>query len=114
MLWYIRKQRAKLFNVLKLQKEKNLFVYKAGDILLIHLPLDKTKYRFKKRRQNFDELAVFKHYLNGNVMCELIKKIVTGGFKLTLVPIFYTRFVCHGIEDLPLEFRNKFHFILQK
>jgi hypothetical protein len=97
--WFIRQQKAKLLEVLKITKH----TYKPGNILLIHRPVNKTSDLFRKRRRNFDELATFIQYVHGNVQVELKTK------KVEILPIYYTKFVCDTKNDLPTDYRYLFN-----
>jgi hypothetical protein len=96
--WYIREQQLRLFDSLKLQ-QKSFQRYQPGDVLLIHRPLGKTTELFRKRRRNFDELALFEEYDHGNVKVRLWKTQ-----RYAIIPIYYTKFICHGV-DLPARYR---------
>jgi hypothetical protein len=69
--WYIRTQQLKLFDALL--QQQSLRKFKPGDIVLVHRPLGKTPESFRKRRKNFDELATFIRYVEGNVEVKLFK-----------------------------------------
>jgi predicted membrane-bound dolichyl-phosphate-mannose-protein mannosyltransferase len=95
--WYIRQQDSKLIDVLKKQNNASLHKYKKGNVLLIHLPNEKTNQRFQKRRRNFDQLAIFVQYVNGNCQVELVK----NNNKTEIIPIYYTQFLCDSLYTLP-------------
>jgi hypothetical protein len=118
--WYIRTQQLKLYDTLLQQQDLHKFEF--GDIVLIHRPLGKTDEAFKKRRRNFDELATFIRYVDGNVEVKLFKlnerdedveqqqeeeiqqsqpgekkkkKIVKKKDKsIIILPIYYIKFIC--------------------
>jgi hypothetical protein len=97
--WFIRQQKARLLEVLKITK----FTYKPGNILLIHRSVNKTSDLFRKRRRNFDELATFIQYVHGNVQVELKSK------EVVILPIYYTKFVCDSKDDLPIDYKYLFN-----
>jgi hypothetical protein len=57
--WYIRRQQLELYKIQKLQL-RDFGRYEKGNILMIHVPREKTEERFKKRRRNFDEMGILK------------------------------------------------------
>jgi hypothetical protein len=89
--WYIRQQQARLLNTLKIQRL--IPRYKHNNVLLVHLPLDKTPNRFKKRRRNFDEVGQFLEYANGNCVVQLSDKSVVT------VPIYYTQYMAENSDQ---------------
>jgi hypothetical protein len=95
--WYIRKEQNKLLKIVRRQRDAGFHGYVPGNVLLIHKPTEKTRERFKKRRRNFDEFAIFKRYYNGNVVVETVNN---HGVEIVL-PIFFTRLVYDNIQDLP-------------
>jgi hypothetical protein len=93
--WYIRTQQMKLYDVLQRQ-QKSFRRYNDGDLLIVYRPLGKTDEVFKKRRRNFQELALFEKYDHGNVVVRLLTSDgLTGPNEITL-PLYYTKFVCDG------------------
>jgi hypothetical protein len=103
--WYIRNQTLELRRVITTQKNNNLLNYQRGNILQIHIPVEKTPLLFKKRIRNFDNLAEFIDYHHGNVRVRLLDR--TAYIEL---PIFYTKYVCRSINDLPDSYRSVFNF----
>ncbi len=69
---YIRQMKLVLRRIQDKQRMKGLLSYKPGNIIMIHLDFGKTEKRFEKQRRNFNELAVFVKYENGNVVCKLM------------------------------------------
>jgi hypothetical protein len=109
-LWYIRKQMRELVAVVKRQRQ--VFQgYEKGNVLLIHIPLNKTNIVFQKRRLNFDELAIFYDYNHGNVRIELLNAnlIKRLGAKLITIPIYYTRFLAHSLDELHPTYKKYFN-----
>ncbi|GHU24983.1 hypothetical protein FACS189472_18090 [Alphaproteobacteria bacterium] len=83
--------------------------YQPGNILLVHIPFEKTRQMFKKRRRNFDTLATFIGYEGGNVICELLKPVqLRAGkgpaTKNIVLPIFYTKIIATNIDEIPPEY----------
>ncbi|KAA6375762.1 MAG: hypothetical protein EZS28_028712 [Streblomastix strix] len=70
---YIRQQQSQLFEIKKQQKKQGLMSFSPGNILLNHLDYSKTGHQFVKQRRNFNELAEFIRYSNGNVVAKLLK-----------------------------------------
>ncbi|KAA6393583.1 MAG: hypothetical protein EZS28_010889 [Streblomastix strix] len=63
----IRKNDKKLREVKLDQKDQGFTRYKPGNIQMIHVDYLRTKHRYMKQRRNFNELAKFIKYDNGNV-----------------------------------------------
>jgi hypothetical protein len=90
---FIRDKLLKLDDRLGKQEDAGYFNYKPGDILLVYIPRWKV---FEKRRRNFNCLAKFIRYVNGNVECEMIAKediYSVGNNKIITIPIYFTKFV---------------------
>jgi hypothetical protein len=100
--WYIRRQQLELYKIQKLQLQE-LGSYKVGNILMIHVPKEKTGERFEKRRRNFDELGIFVRYVHGNVMVTRMKNK-----NVIVLPIFYTKFLADSLKDLSKEYVDFF------
>jgi hypothetical protein len=62
--------------------------------LIVYRPLGKTDEVFKKRRRNFQELAMFESYDHGNVVARLLASDGSTGTKEITLPLYYTKFVC--------------------
>jgi hypothetical protein len=124
---FIRKNKQLLDVVIQQQKKAGLFDYKTGNILLVHLDLSRTPLMFQKVRRTFNNLAEFVKYDHGNVRVKIInaddfdKQTVgeinknfdprsqTFNIKKTVVlPIYYTKYVCDSIGNLPAVYRNYF------
>jgi hypothetical protein len=108
------------------QIEAGLYSYKEGNIIMVHLDLSRTNYKFMKTRRRFNVLAIFKEYFHGNVVCKIWK----SGFdreerenvereedksfdrtiknKLITVPIYFTKFVAENPQNVPKEFLDYF------
>jgi hypothetical protein len=89
---YIRYQQSKLNFKLEDQREHHMLDYEEGDILLVHVPKDKTPLRFEKSRRTFANLAKFIKYSHGNVICELLGKTKLTNSRIEL-PVYNTRLV---------------------
>lgn len=100
---YIRKMDSLLKQVLTLQKKKGLHYYRNGNILMIHIDNAKTSKKFEKQRRNFNEMAEFIKYKNGNVVCKLLKS------KESIeIPIMYTKYVSDDIDSIPETYKEYF------
>jgi hypothetical protein len=83
------------------------FIYRPGNILLVHVDMIKTNIpRATKRRATFNRLAEFIGYEHGNVCCKVLEKQITEGISLfwkrpIIIPIYYTKYVCATLADLP-------------
>ncbi|KAA6367693.1 MAG: hypothetical protein EZS28_036780, partial [Streblomastix strix] len=65
--YFIRKNDKKLREVKQDQQDQGFTKYKPGNILMIHVDYLRTMHRYMKQRRNFNELAKFIKYDNGNV-----------------------------------------------
>jgi hypothetical protein len=74
--------------------------YQPGNILMIHIPWEKTSGMFKKQRRNFSELAEFLGYDGGNADVKLLKQIPQLGKQRLVIPVFYTKLVAKDMDDL--------------
>ncbi|KAA6394934.1 MAG: hypothetical protein EZS28_009540 [Streblomastix strix] len=99
---FIRQSQNKLYEIKQQQQKLGLLSFVPGNILMIHLDYSKTGHQFKKQRRNFNELAEFQRYSNGNVVAKLLKpysdvniielpvqycKLVASSSQWTIVPI---------------------------
>ncbi|KAA6356807.1 MAG: hypothetical protein EZS28_047666, partial [Streblomastix strix] len=64
---FIRQKQAQLEQVMIRQQHENLLNFKSGNILMIHADYARLPIRFQKQRRQFNELATFISYKNGNV-----------------------------------------------
>jgi hypothetical protein len=101
---FIRKKQQELREVKGLQEDEGLFDYKEGNVLLIYLDLRKTKFRFRKKRGVFNEIAEFIRYSDGNVVCRLLDPF--DDIKVVELPIQFTQFVADNLDDLPDEYKK--------
>jgi hypothetical protein len=107
--WYIRKQTRKLQEIIIAQRR--FMGYRRGNVLLVHLPLKKTNLGFKKRRRNFDELALFYDYHHGNARVELLNQQLGRELRgrLVTLPVYYTRFLAESEDELPHAYKIYFN-----
>jgi hypothetical protein len=105
---YIDYQKQNLGIIIDKQQKANLFNYDEGDILLAHIDLSKTPYRFDKRRRIFNELVEFVEYKNGNVICHPLDR-ATYGPRAIEIPIFYTKYLCDSRRNIPRDYRKVFY-----
>jgi hypothetical protein len=104
---YIRWCEYKLKEAEDKQLKSGLLTYEIGNILLVHLPLEKTTFSMsQKRRRNFDELAIFRGYKNGNAICELLNPY--PNLQVVVLPIYYTKIIANDINDYRRKFGNQF------
>ena len=133
---YIRMMTNKLQSINRQQEYKGLLNYKTGNIILIHLDKGKTKKLFEKQRRVFNDIAEFKCYRNGNVVCrilkpysELIKYVNDNTYHkhefvrepskdkyaipkdYITVPIAYTKYVCKDYDSIPTDYRTYFNLV---
>ena len=101
---YIRYQQSKLKMVLLNQKLNGLHEFKNGNILLIHLDRSKTMHKMEKRRRNFDELAVFIKYINGNVQCKLLNPY--PDINTIEIPIYFCKKIAENINSIPNHYKS--------
>jgi hypothetical protein len=73
--YFIREQLYRLEEIKKLQAEEGFFLYKPGNVLLVHIDNSKTSKRFAKKRRVFSRLVVFIDYEHGNVVCKILTNI---------------------------------------
>lgn len=100
---YIRKMDSLLKQVLTLQKKKGLHSYRKCNIIMIHIDYSKTNKKFEKQRRNFNELAEFIEYKNGNVVCKSLKSK-----EIIEIPIMYTKYVSDDIDSIPKTYKEYF------
>jgi hypothetical protein len=98
--WYIQKQFEKLSKI----DHSPFMDYQLNDYLLVHVPYKLINY---KRRRNFNELALFNQYINGNVEVMLLKP---PKYDLIVLPIYYTKKICSRYQDLPKVIKDYFNF----
>ncbi|KAA6394595.1 MAG: hypothetical protein EZS28_009878 [Streblomastix strix] len=65
---FMRQKQAQLEYVMIRQQQENLLNFKSGNILMIHADFSRLPIRFQKQRRQFNELATFINYKNGNVV----------------------------------------------
>ena len=86
---YIRAKTEELNDMKKKQRAKGDHGYRHGDRLMVHSYYSKTNERFVKRRKQFDRLARFIQYQNGNCLIKLDQPIENK--QLVEVPIYFTK-----------------------
>jgi hypothetical protein len=104
---YIRYQTERSNEIVKQQEESGLLDYKPGNVLMVHIPKDKTPAKFDKRRRNFSDLAVFINYRHGNVVCELMDHLL---FKNPIIelPIYFTKYLSEDMYSIPANYKEAF------
>lgn len=133
---YIRMMESKLLTIKKQQSFKGLLNYKTGNIILVHLDKGKTIKSFEKKRRVFNDIAEFKCYMKGNVICrllkpysELIKYVNDNNYHKSefvmeqnkdahvmpkhyiTVPIVYTKYVSNDYESIPDDYKRYFDLV---
>jgi hypothetical protein len=104
---YIRYQQERLKEIKRKEDEAGLLSYKPGNILLVYIPKEKTQIKFDKRRRNFSDLATFVGYKNGNVVCELMDKLLFKNPVIEL-PIYYTKYLSEDEYTIPTDYKEVF------
>jgi hypothetical protein len=104
---YIRFQTERSNEIVKQQEESGLLDYKHGNVLMVHIPKDKTPAKFDKKRRNFSDLAIFISYRHGNVVCELMDHLL---FKNPIIelPIYFTKYLSEDIYSIPADYKETF------
>jgi hypothetical protein len=104
--YFIREQLYRLEEIKKLQAEEGFFLYKPGNVLLVHIDNSKTRRKFTKKRRVFSRLGVFLDYENGNVICKILTNTEEEFNKPITIPIFYTKFISTSIDKIPPEYQS--------
>jgi hypothetical protein len=108
--YFIREQLERLKEVKALQRDAGFFDYRPGNVLLIHIDKSKTSKKFDKKRRVFNEVAIFREYQNGNVLCDRLQRTQQGGVqrnpKPALLPIYFTRRVAESLPTLPRQYQQ--------
>jgi hypothetical protein len=78
--------------------------YEPGDFLMVHLPLEKTNYKFQRPRRNFEELAKSITYKSPNARVELLhpypwESPKMHGFSRAIIPIYYTKLLAKTLYE---------------
>jgi hypothetical protein len=103
-MFFVGLNEKKLDDIKAKQTFDNMQNFKVGNILLIHIPFEKTKKMFDKQRRNFSALTTFVRYEGGNAVVTLLKPI--DKLKSTLVlPVFYCKKVAESMETLEEKYK---------
>jgi hypothetical protein len=87
--------------------------FQPGNILLVHIPFEKTRQLFKKQRRNFSALATFVRYEGGNAVVSLLKPVPLLGksnanpeglVRVIAIPVFYAKIIANNRDEIPAEF----------
>jgi hypothetical protein len=104
---FIRDNLYKLDEAKKKQQQAGFFTYEKGDVLIIHQDQSKLGFGIKNRR-SFNRLAIFNYYEHGNVNCNVLQDITDEDYTINkapiVVPIYYTKFIADGVEDVPKKY----------
>jgi hypothetical protein len=112
---YIRMKQQQLENAELKQTVGGMSNYQPGNVLLVHIPFEKTRQLFKKQRRNFSALATFVGYDGGNAVVSLLKPIPLlaksnanpeGLVSNIAIPIFYTKIIALDINGIPDEYSS--------
>jgi hypothetical protein len=120
---FTRKNKEILELVEEEQAKDGLKKIVKGNILKIYLDYSKTPLDFMKKRRNFNALAQFVEYINGNCRVKVLSPIeiienknnedVDESNELNLkrvidIPIYFCKFVSNSLRYIPEKFRNYF------
>ena len=108
-LLYIKSMKEELNEVNKRIKSHGLLSLKPGNIVMVHLNLDKTSSGFEKKRRIFDRLGEFIEYKNGNAIISTRVGIDT---KIIEVPLYCIEFVASSWNKLEDNVKRTFNFKL--
>ncbi|GHU20119.1 hypothetical protein FACS189472_10940 [Alphaproteobacteria bacterium] len=115
---YIRAKEQQLAITELKQAVGGMTSYNVGNILLVHIPFEKTRQIFRKQRRNFSALAKFLRYEGGNAVVELLKPVQLlaksvgnpeGNVRVIAIPIFYTKIIADSVDEIPGEFDELMH-----
>jgi hypothetical protein len=104
-MFFVNRNEEKLKSVIGRQSVEGLKNFKVDDILLVHIPFEKTKGKFAKQRRNFSALARFDRYEGGNAVVTLLKTI--PNLKNTLViPLFYCKKIADSFDTVAQKYKT--------
>jgi hypothetical protein len=110
--FYIKECERKLKEIDELRLKAGFMDYQPNNILLIHIPIEKSDYAFSdKRRRNFDEIGKFVRYEDGNAVVDLLHTYPQ--FSRVSIPVFYTKYISKDINEY-IEKYNDLFIIEQK
>jgi choline kinase len=103
---YIRENMKRLEEVKVMQEEAGFFLYKPGNILLVHVDNAKNERMLKKKRRVFNHLAVFIEYDHGNVVCQVLMKtdVLKTFEKPITIPTYFTKYLAPSFNRVPKQF----------
>ena len=104
---YIRQKDKELKEVKERLKKDGYYKYEKYNILMVHLDKGKTQHMFDKKRRNFEDLAIFNRYVNGNVEWYLLTGAPEENHMIT-VPVFYTKKIAKDKTKIPDEYKHLF------
>jgi hypothetical protein len=119
---FIRRDIASAADVKERQRKEGFLKYRRGNVIMVHLDFSRTPMRFRKRRRNYNVLAIFLDYVHGNVKCRVLSeydrepveplKTEDPSFTFTereiVVPVYYTRYVSKDSSSIPEPFKSYF------
>jgi hypothetical protein len=110
---YIRMKQQQLSNAEMKQATGGMTGLQPGNIVLVHIPFEKTRQLFKKQRRNFSALATFVRYEGSNAVVSLLKPVPLlaksnanphGLVSDIVIPIFYVKIIAPNADEIPDEF----------
>jgi hypothetical protein len=110
---YIRMKQGQLANTEVKQAVAGVSGLQPGNIVLVHVPFEKTRQLFKKQRRNFSALATFVRYEGGNAVVSLLKPVPLLGksnanpdglVSNIVIPNFYVKIIAPNADEIPDEY----------
>jgi hypothetical protein len=92
---YIRYCNERLNEVLRLQQE-HLDHYEPGNVIAVHLEMQRTPEKFQKQRRYWNRIGVFRRYVHGNVEVQLYNMQTP-----VVVPIYFTKLIAINEKSVP-------------
>jgi hypothetical protein len=109
--FYIKECQRKLEEIDTRRIKAGYLSYEPNNILLVYVPLENILgVLTEKRRRNFNEIAKFVRYENGNCVVDLLHPF--NRFSRISVPVFYTKYVAKDINEYIEKYKGL--FIVQK
>jgi hypothetical protein len=109
--FYIKECQRKLEEIDNRRIKAGYLSYEPNNILLVYVPLENIfSVLTEKRRRNFNEIAKFVRYENGNCVVDLLHPF--NKFTRICVPMFYTKYVAKNINEYIEKYKDL--YIVQK
>jgi hypothetical protein len=103
---YIRYCTERLNDVLKLQREQ-LDQYEPGNVIAVHLEMQRTPEKFQKQRRYWNRIGVFRRYIHGNVEVQLYNMQAP-----VVVPIYFTKLIAVDEKSVPQNVIDTYESVL--